>query len=599
MSNGSGFSKRNRKHNKNAAASGSETARIKSLRLQKRIFRSLKTEIDRLLGGTPSSIRQYEKEFRDDFKNLGANFGRKTAEFKKSDLIQRIREADVTFIADFHTFRQAQKTAVRIIRESVLPGEQWLIGLECISSQYQEELDAFQKGRISLEKFHNVIRYNEEWGFPWDNYAPVFEWARESGVRLIALNRPRHLLRLTDGVHEVAELYERDKWAAGIIADMFSNKCVRRGRLSGRNSLGLGQIGKMRMIVLYGELHVATQHLPLAVRRVSKPYLGHMLKPLTIHQNYDSLYWRLAERGREMHAEVIQLGRDSYCVLSSTPWAKLQSVVNWIEGEHDFTDDYMSGDYLSLIKAYGNMLADFFGVKAASYENLTVKTIGEPEFVDDLAGYFSKDDLRLIRFHVVHNQRIYIPSAEIAYLGTASSNSAAELAALHLLRLRWRSDVKHVFRQELEDMFRLQLEAVFGFLGSLILNPRRKCDLVADHLRRIKAMESGEHAAFALEKQARQLALNILAMKTNGKHQMIQVKKALKRRSMAPALMIAARYCGQILAKRLHKAMLSEDVEVAHVSKLFFEGGVFSERYLQLLRLISTASIAPSKTENF
>src|SRR5690348_8886955 len=76
----------------------------RALKLQKKIFRSLKLEADLLLGKTPDSIIQYEKEARADFQPGGPY-----ENLSKVELIESVRTSDVTFIADFHAFDQSQE----------------------------------------------------------------------------------------------------------------------------------------------------------------------------------------------------------------------------------------------------------------------------------------------------------------------------------------------------------------------------------------------------------------------------------------------------------------------------------------------------------
>ena len=75
----------------------------------------------------------------------------------------------------------------------------------------------------------------------------LFTWAAESGVRLVALNRPRAMTRASVSLRLAQsglDLHERDRWAAGILTDLFS-------------SIPRSGTGRLRVLVLYGELHLA------------------------------------------------------------------------------------------------------------------------------------------------------------------------------------------------------------------------------------------------------------------------------------------------------------------------------------------------------
>jgi hypothetical protein len=568
------------------------SAHHKILRLQKRIFRSLQEEANLLLGETPRSIREYEKECQRDFSVRKSSF----RSIQKSDLIEAVRSTDVTFIADFHTFDQAQRTALRIMRDSIRPKENWYIGLEMISSEFQKDLDDFQNGKLSLKAFQNHISYNHEWGFPWSHYAPIFEWAIQNKTRLIALNRPKAIAR----VEEKEDLDERDRWAAGIITDLFHSKTH-----------------KPKMIVLYGELHVGSSHLPRQLHQVSRSFLKTPLSSISVHQNNDRIFWKLAEQQKELHTEAIQLKKGIYCVFSSTPWAKLQSLVNWAEVENstenteetsdqmdedfDLDEDTPEIDHLATLQTYGNTISEFLGVSAANYESVTVCTIDQMESLRSvlISDAFTPDEQRLIHFHVNYHHRLFIPRLSIAYLGAPSLNAAAELAAIHLLHSVTRS--KGVRLKKAEDFFRITLEFAFGFFGSLILNPRRKCDLPQDHQKRIQDLSNRSKPRFPLELEARETAMTLLQ---RGNHSPFPFEDQLKSKKLSPAFMMAARYLGQILGKRLYQALIEDRVSIESVRNLFFlkDSSEFSntheDKLNHLYKMTSKIPLAPTKNQS-
>lgn len=331
------------------------TDRERLFKLQKRIFHLLKAEADSLLGQMPEPIRRYERTFHRDFTRLSTGG---VSQVTSAELIQAIRSADVTFISDFHAFRQSQRTAIRVLRRVVLPGENWLIGLEMISSKLQGALDAFQAGKLSLEDFHEMIQYRETWGFPWENYAPIFDWAREHQIRLIALNKPRQP-DPDPSTKETSELHLRDEWAARIITKQF---------LSAKSDSD----SDLKMIVIYGELHVANSHLPRQLTQISKKFLRAPLQAVVLHQNHDRLYWDLAKDQRDSHADIFRLKKNAFCIFSGTPWTKLQSLISWAEGapdsHHPIDSDDDEGlvesetDYLSLMRQYSDTIAEFITI---------------------------------------------------------------------------------------------------------------------------------------------------------------------------------------------------------------------------------------------
>ncbi len=574
--------------------------RSKAIQLQKRIFRTLRNEVRVLLGPPPPSIQKYERENQIDFKT------KKLSPLTKSELIQSVCSVDVTFIADFHTFDQSQRTALRIIREAwhAAPDASWYIGLELIPSQFQQELDNFQSGKLPLDSFHKLISYESEWGFPWRNYLPIFDWARENRVRLIALNRPKIFFPNSENL----ELLKRDEWAAGIITDLV--EAIRPTR--------------PKIIVIYGELHVGTRHLPRSLHQVSKRALKKPLSWVTIHQNEEKVFWYLEKHPYELHTPVVRLRKNVFCVLSSPPWIKLQSLVSFLEGDVEWhtsppkapieekneenssrpedeereTEDYGAHepDYLSIFASYGRTIAEFLEIPPPSYEDLNLFTFSQIDFLNSLEAEksLSAAEIRLIRFHVKYNQKIYIPKMRIAYLASPSLNGVAELASMHLLRSRnpWNSLPLKI--QNEEDFYRRILEMAFGFLGSLILNPRRKCDLADDHRRRIKDLRQGEKPAVPHEQSARTLAMKWI------QHSSSNLESSITRPFRIGIFTPAAKMVGQVLGLKLHRATLAERISLQEVRSLFFRMNENSakDQYLHFFQYVGDVPTPDTKMDH-
>lgn len=62
------------------------------------------------------------------------------------------------------------------------------IGLEMIQLQYQPVLDAYVSKQISEDAMLKEVQWEKRWSWQFDVYRPIFEFAREKGVKLLALN---------------------------------------------------------------------------------------------------------------------------------------------------------------------------------------------------------------------------------------------------------------------------------------------------------------------------------------------------------------------------------------------------------------------------
>lgn len=556
-----------------------KSTRARLLSLQKRLYASVRGEARRLLGATPRSIEAYRQEYESDF----ATGPRLPRQVTRTALVRRIRASDVTFIADYHTFSQAQRTALRIAREAIHPGERWWIGLEMIPVRHQGALDAFQQGRLPLPAFLRTIRYAEEWGFPWANYAPLFEWARANQVRLVALNWPGE------------DLADRDRWAARTITNLFAL------------ARELDPRARPRMIALYGELHLARAHLPRRLAEESRLRLADPLSSVTIHQNHERLYWKLAKAGARPDG-IVRLAEDAYCAFSGTPWAKLQSLVTWAEGEPARHMAPSSGmgitsaalapfpasrgavntgasqglDLLSLMRHFGGAIFEFLGElpgdprgrSPGTFEDLNIATVDDAASLlrklESPRGGFeslSRSERLLVRYHIRNHQRIYVPKMRLAYLAIPSENSAAELAAIHLRSSRL--DPSALLSRTLEELSEGVLQRAFGFFGSLILNPNRKCDLIDDHRSRARELSNGLcNPIFPDELQSRELAIEALRCRTFASLRG-NLGSLPSSRLRGPAIALGTRYLALALAKGAHEAMLEGRITSDEVREIF------------------------------
>jgi hypothetical protein len=426
-----------------------------------------------------------------------------------------------------------------------------MIGLELIPSNYQASVDQFIRGKISLASLHQKINYEEEWGFPWSHYTPILEWARYNRVRIIALNRPREIRSQFEELAK--DLEKRDEWAAGIITDQIAATSA-------------------KIFVLYGELHVSRNHLPARLARISRGFLGRSLRSISIHQDLPWIYWKLAQKNRELSTHVVRLSRDSYALVSSPPWLKLQSLVNWAEGsmgaeetgdagdagDAGDTEDAEGGhiDWLSKFNFHVKTLCFFLDFPAPNSGSITLKTIEDPLHFDrSTRADFSRTERSLIEKHYRSNEKLFVPQSRTAYAGSPSENRLAELAADSIFFLK--SGINWLYSTRDDDFYRLVLQAAFGFFGSLAFNPRRKCDLPQDHKKRVEFLRKNpRYRLFPEEIQARSLAVHFIE------------------RGKIPTCppfgkMMAAKYIGQILGGEVYRAVMGEELTREDIRTIF------------------------------
>ncbi len=393
------------------------------------------------------------------------------------------------------------------------------------------------------------------------------------------------------------ELKSRDRWAAGLLTDLLAKK------------------PELKIIVLYGELHVSMLHLPHALETLMKRTLRRSAATLVIHQNNDELYWKVAKRlARSSQPEklghqhgIYSLKAGVVCVMSSTPWAKLQSLLDYLETnlQNEFPEeeeDEQITDYLSSLRSYGKNLGQLLELSLPTYEDLHLATIHEANFLDRLppeAPDLKKSEERAMKFLISMNQRFFSRKLKLAYLGTPSLNGIVELAALHLYRREKPGDLD-LFRS-VDDFFHFSLERAFSFFCTLLINPRRKCDLEEDHRLRISLLKKGERSGFAHELKCRRLTLSLI--RSSGKTPLWnQSLRDLRSRMSAASpldLLMTAHFFGEFLGKKAHVLLIQGKKPLSALSHFFLEKELLAsaEERCQTLLSERTNHIQKSKSE--
>ncbi len=67
--------------------------------------------------------------------------------------------------------------------------------MEMLPFTVQEHLDRWVAGDLGEKEFLKLVDWETNWSIDFDLYKPIFEYAREKKIRLLALNAPRSLVK--------------------------------------------------------------------------------------------------------------------------------------------------------------------------------------------------------------------------------------------------------------------------------------------------------------------------------------------------------------------------------------------------------------------
>jgi hypothetical protein len=513
-------------------AAMSERSRLSQVR--RKLLNELKEEVRFHIGPIPSSLRRYYRQYKDGFD------GRWRAS-TKDELIEAVRGARIVLLGDYHTLRQSQRATLRILRELV-PGERRVrLGLEMVRAEHQGHLDRYLAGEIDRIAFLRSIDYVETWGFPWEGYGEILEFARNHGLPVHGLN--------VAGTGDADGLRKRDRHAAGLLAD-----------LAVRHPEDL-------IHVVFGDLHLAPGHLPGATSAALEKAGLADVTPLVILQNSETLFWKLHRRRLQHRVDVVRLGRHRFCINSTPPWVKLHSFLFWERNRAELLTGLMGGqdgaagaestgeavEYSEQQASLIRLVAGYFGLRPAGMDDFTVLTLAE---LNRMIATLS----RLERFPVLEpllltRESLFIPERRIIFLRGPDMNHAAEQAAVFLNWLSTR------YRPEPEggqdEFYRRTIRRALGFLGSLVVNPRR-------FLERSRSRRRLGPRGPAQRRASRQVLTHL---EREGKRQGLVLRNLFM--ADDAHLRLISTGLGQILGYRLYHGMLQGAVRRDEVTGLF------------------------------
>jgi uncharacterized iron-regulated protein len=118
------------------------------------------------------------------------NQGRETV---MSDVVPALKQNRIVLVGEHHSNKnhhQAQLNVIRTLKES---GVEVAVGLEMFRSDSQPALDHWVEGDIGEAEFQTI--FYDNWGYSWDNYRVIFDYAKAQKIPLIGLNVPREITR--------------------------------------------------------------------------------------------------------------------------------------------------------------------------------------------------------------------------------------------------------------------------------------------------------------------------------------------------------------------------------------------------------------------
>lgn len=510
------------------------------LRTRKNLLDQVKTQVQVRLGAPSPALRQYAKKLDEDFRGSWRPVEDLT-------LKQALAKASVVLSADFHAYAQSQRAHIRVLRDHV-SRPQVILLLECLGAGCDLATHRFLQGECSESEFLEEVGWEKNWGFPWEHYRPLFELARDRGFQVCGLNNPK-----------LSSLAQRDKAMAQRIL-----------RLRQQSPEAL-------LYVVVGELHLASGHLPRLLRGGLKK-TGQMM---TIFQDVESLWFKLASKRQESHVDILKGPENRFCLMVSPPWMKWQSYLIYLEHAYDRDlQEEPAIDYSDHVTSLIEVLESDLKVQT----HKAVVQVYSPTSKEPLARLKSSLPKRFgkaLLYHLEHDLSFFVPEKDWLYLSRATINHASALAGqfvhAHICRRR-----RTLWNQPGDFLPLIWVEAI-GFFFSKWINPKRKAETLESVRLQLTARQPQDRGRKALLLALDHRLSEVVWVQTG------RLRKAhYQPRDVAPYVE-AARIVGSMLGERLFQKVRSRTISLRQLMsylKVDVEGKEFPDFYWQLIRKI-------------
>ncbi len=110
-------------------------------------------------------------------------------------IIKQLQAAKIVYLGETHDRQSDHQQQLAIIQALFKHKPQVAIGMEMFQSQMQPLLDRYLAGKITATELYQQSEFEKRWGYPWEYYLPILEFAKANRLPVIALNTPGEVAR--------------------------------------------------------------------------------------------------------------------------------------------------------------------------------------------------------------------------------------------------------------------------------------------------------------------------------------------------------------------------------------------------------------------
>jgi uncharacterized iron-regulated protein len=113
----------------------------------------------------------------------------------QQSILKQLQAAKIIYLGETHDRQSDHQQQLAIIQALFKHKQQISIGMEMFQSQMQPLLDRYLAGKMTATELREQSEFDKRWGYPWEYYLPILEFAKANRLPVIALNTPGEIAR--------------------------------------------------------------------------------------------------------------------------------------------------------------------------------------------------------------------------------------------------------------------------------------------------------------------------------------------------------------------------------------------------------------------
>ncbi len=110
-------------------------------------------------------------------------------------IIKQLQIAKIVYLGETHDSAADHQQQLAIIQVLFKHNSKLAIGMEMFQRQTQPLLDRYLAGKITATELRKQTEFDRRWGFKWEYYLPILQFAQANHLPVIALNTPTEITR--------------------------------------------------------------------------------------------------------------------------------------------------------------------------------------------------------------------------------------------------------------------------------------------------------------------------------------------------------------------------------------------------------------------